>query len=325
MADILSQEEVDALLSAVSSGEIPVNTTADPGIKKQVNVYDFKRPEMISKDQVRTLQMVHENFARFLSNFMSTYLRTVVEINLIAVDQLTYGEFIMSLPNPTSINIMSMDPLMGRGIFEVNPILVFTIVDRLLGGPGISPQEIRLFTDIEQKIMSNVVQRALVGLSEAWEHVADIDFKFVDKEMNPQFCQILAPSETVAAITLEVKIAETKGIMSICIPYLSLEPLIDKLSAQHLIGAPPKKISDDQKRNIEFSLKNASVTVTFEVGRTQLPIRDIMELQAGDIIMFEKSVNTPNYVFVENVPKFYGVPGLIGSKKGFLISSRIDY
>jgi len=324
MADILSQEEVDALLSAVSSGDIPVNTVSDSGAKKQVNVYDFKRPEMISKDQIRTLQMVHENFARFLSNFMSTYLRTVVDINLIAVDQLTYGEFIMSLPNPTSINIISMDPLVGRGIFEINPVLVFSIVDRLLGGPGYSPSEIRLFTDIEQRIISNVVQRALGGLSVSWEHVANIDFKIVDREMNPQFCQILAPSETVAAITLEVKIVETKGIISICIPYLSLEPLIDKLSAQHLIGAPPKKTSDEQKQNITNNLKNASVTVTFEVGRTQLPIRDIMELQVGDVIVLDKSVNTPNYVCVENVPKFYGVPGLLGSKKGFLIQSKIE-
>ncbi|MDX9703456.1 MAG: flagellar motor switch protein FliM [Candidatus Auribacterota bacterium] len=324
MADILSQDEVDALLSAVSSGEIPEAQNVQENQRhKQVSLYDFKRPEMISKDQMRTLQMVHENFARYLSNLMSAFLRTVVEINLIAVDQLTYGEFIMSLPNPTNMTLMSMEPLEGRGIFEINPVLVFSIVDRMMGGSGVPPEEVRLFTDIEQRVIGTVVEKALKGLNETWEHVAEINFQAVDREMNPQFCQILASGETVAAMTLEVKIGDdTSGICSICIPYISLEPLIDNLSAQHLVGVAPKKITEEQKNNLERNIKNAAVTVSFEIGKTSLSINEIMELQVGDVVVLDKSINSDNTLCVEGVPKFLGVPGLLGTKKGFMVKSK---
>ncbi|MEW6535839.1 MAG: flagellar motor switch protein FliM [Candidatus Auribacterota bacterium] len=323
MADILSQDEVDALLNAVSTGDVGIKKCQHEvqRHKKDVNVYDFKRPEMISKDQIRTLQMVHENFARYLSNFMSAYLRTVVEINLAAVDQLTYGEFVMSLPNPTYMSILSMAPLEGSTIFEVNPVLVFTIVDRLLGGVGKAPHEIRLFTDIEQRIIGSVIEKALHGLTEAWEHVAHINFEVIDKEMNPQFCQILANNETVASMTLEVKIGETSGIISICIPYISLEPLIDKLSAQHLIGASQKKITDEQKRNLLRNISAASLQVSFEIGRTILTLQELLDLRKGDVIVLDKSIKELNTMSVEGNPKFLGVPGLTGTKKGFLIQA----
>lgn len=324
MADILSQDEVDALLSAVSSGEIPEAQNAQENQRhKQVSVYDFKRPEMISKDQMRTLQMVHENFARYLSNLLSAFLRTVVEINLIAVDQLTYGEFIMSLPNPTNMTLMSMEPLEGRGIFEINPVLVFAIVDRMMGGTGLAPGEVRLFTDIEQRVIGTVVEKALQGLSEAWEHVAEINFQSVDREMNPQFCQILAAGETVAAMTLEVKVGDdTSGICSICIPYISLEPLIDNLSAQHLVGVAPKKTTDEQKQNLERNLKLSKVNISFEIGKTMLSIHEIMNLQVGDVVVLDKSINADNTMCVEGIPKFLGVPGLVNTKKGFMIKGK---
>ncbi|MCD6460362.1 flagellar motor switch protein FliM [bacterium] len=328
MADILSQDEVDALLSAVSSGELPEveqpQESAGGSVRqKQMTLYDFKRPEMISKDQVRTLQMVHENFARYLSNFMSAYLRTVVEIDLIAVDQLTYGEFIMSLPNPTNMTIINMSPLEGKGIFEINPVLVFSIVDRLLGGPGAPPPEIRLFTDIEQKIIGSVVDKALEGLTEAWEHVAHVDFSRVDTEMNPQFCQILAANETVAAMTLEVAIGETSGIISICIPYISLEPLIDKLSAQHMIGVTPKKVSGEKRERLEKNLSMAPVNVSFAVGSTQLTIQEISNLHVGDVVVLDRSAKDLIDLCIEGIPKFAGLPGLLGAKKGFIVKKQI--
>ena len=327
MADILSQDEVDALLSAVSSGELPEveepQETSSPSRQKQMTLYDFKRPEMISKDQVRTLQMVHENFARYLSNLMSAYLRTVVEIDLIAVDQLTYGEFIMSLPNPTNMTIIDMSPLEGKGIFEINPVLVFSIVDRLLGGQGTPPQEIRLFTDIEQKIIGSVVDKALEGLTEAWEHVAHVDFTRVDTEMNPQFCQILAANETVAAMTLEVAIADTSGIISICIPYISLEPLIDKLSAQHLIGVTPKKVSGEKRERLERNISMAPVNVSFDIGTTELTIKEITDLQVGDVVVLDRSAKDLIDMCVEGVPKFAGLPGLLGTKKGFIVKKQV--
>jgi len=324
MADILSQDEVDALLSAVSAGEIPVEQPRQEArvTNAQVNVYDFKRPEMISKDQLRTLQMIHENFARYMSNFMSAYLRTVVEISLIAVDQLTYTEFIMSLPNPTNMSIIDMTPLEGRGIFEINPVLVFAIVDRLLGGPGFAPSEMRLFTDIEQKVIGNVVERSLKGLTECWEHVSAIDFKVVDREMNPQFCQILASNETVASITLEVKIGETSGILSICFPYLSLEPLMAKLSAQHLIGSTQKKMTELQKERLELNVNNTRVDVSFVVGSTNIMTKDFMSLDIGDVVVLDNPVKAPNLLCVEGIPKFEGIPGLVGTKKAFQIQSK---
>ena len=327
MADILTQDEVDALLNAVSSGDVPTTqkqdiVNASPNLRDAVS-YDFKRPEMVSKDQMRTIQMVHENFARYLSNFLSAYLRTVVDANILAVDQLTFGEFVMSLPNPTNMNIIDLEPLEGRGVFEVNPVLVFAIVDRLLGGAGATMEEIRVFTDIEQSVIGNVVGKALQGLSEAWASVAEINFSSNEREMNPQFCQILAANETVISVTLEVTFKDVTGIISICIPFIALEPIVDKLSARHVYGVGQKELDERQKSNLKETLNIVSVKVSFEVGRTTLRIKELLDLQPNDIVVLDKSVKSPCAMCVENSPKFEGTPGLVSKKKGFKILNKI--
>ena len=202
-------------------------------------------------------------------------------------------------------------------------MLVFSIVDRLLGGAGTTLEEIRLFTDIEQSIMANVVQKSLGALAEAWSSVSKMSFTVIDREMNPQFCQILATNETVVSVTLEVTIKDVTGIVSICIPFISLEPLIGKLSAQHKFGAALKELDEKQKAQIVGTVYSAAVTASFEIGRTHLTIRELLELQRDDIVVLDKSVKSPCTMCVEKIPKFVGSPGLVSRKKGFKILQKL--
>ncbi len=320
MADLLSQEEVDALLSAVSEGEVPIDIgESEKDAGKIVSRYDFRRPDIVSKDQMRTLQMLHKTFCRHLGTALSTYLRTIVEVNLVAVDQLTYSEFNMSLSNPTYISIFSLDPLEGRGVLEINPVIVFTIIDRLLGGPGNPPNEIRVLTDIEQSIIDKVVSIFIDGLKQAWKHVADFKFKVTDSEVNPQFVQIVAPGETVILVTLEMKVGESSGIISICFPFIFIEPIMNRLSAQHLMASTKKRIQESKSEIILKNVEKTYLSLSCVLGEAQISIREILSLKKGDIIVLNRKVKEPLIVNLQKKEKFLVKPGVIGKKKAVKI------
>ena len=249
MSDILSQEEVDALLNAVSTGSLVPESAADksapaegslsldnPDRDKSVVLYDFRRPDRVSKDQMRTLQNLHDGYARLLSTTLSSYLRTLVEIDIVSVDQLTYSEFMMSISNPSCIYVFQMEPLEGAAIFEVNPSLVFFIVDRLFGGQGKPSEHNRELTDIEKNVLTKIVERALLNLKEVWEHVGIFTPKIESYETNSQFVQIAPPNETVILISLEVRMKHGSGLISLCFPYMLLETVITKLSGESWIS-----------------------------------------------------------------------------------------
>lgn len=343
MNDILSQDEIDALLNAVGDDEEETLDSAeeseitealsdddgdmeaagsDTEMHKTITKYDFRRPEVISKDQIRTLQMIHKTFSRSLTNAFSSHLRTTVEVNLMAVDQLTYGEFNMSLSNPTCLNTFSMEPLEGLAVFEINPLIVFVMIERLLGGLGESPDEIRALTDIELAIFEKVTLMSLEALSSAWGHVQDFNVEKKDTEANPQFVQIVAPGETVILITLEVKMGPTSGIISICYPFIMLEPLVSKLSAQQWISSA-KKGDDNYQQAISESLKLTKLDVAAELGSVNLTVRDIVNLKKGDVVSLNRKAKDDVVIKVKGKNKFFAQPGIVGRYKVVKLTDQI--
>lgn len=254
-ADVLSQSEIDQLLSALSTGVVSAEEMKVEEKQKKVKVYDFKRPDKFSKDQIRTLYMLHENFARLLNTYLSTNLRTLVNISVASVEQLAYEEFIRSLSNPSVIGIFNMSPLKGNVIFEINPNIAFSIIDRLFGGEGTVINKIRTLTDIEETIIRKVITKSLDNLQEAWRHVVNTEPRLEVIETNPQFTQIVPPNDMVVIVTLQTQIGQVEGLINICIPYLVLEPIMSKLTTTFWVAssiakqAHPEQVDILEKKN----------------------------------------------------------------------------
>lgn len=329
MSDILDQDEVDALLNALDQGEIETadnsssSSTSESSESKNISKYDFRRPDIISKDQLRSLQGIHKSFCRILSNSLSTQLRTIVDVSLVAVDSLTYGEFNMSLPNPTWINVFSLSPLEGLGILEINPSLAFCIIDRLMGGSGSSPSEVSPLTDIEQSIISGINNLCLEGLAEAWSNIANFDFNILEKEVNPQFVQIVAPGETVTLISCEMKIDDVRGVISICFPFVYLEPVMSSLSSQGWASSTRKKSTPDMQKSIRRHLEHSELSIKAIMGQSELSVKDILSLKVDDVILLHKKTNLPFEVKIQNKTRFFAKPGTCGFQKGVQLTEEI--
>ncbi len=327
MADILSQEEIDALLS----------TVADTGIKdeifspevdfvpKKISVYDFRRPDRVSKEQIRSIRNLHDKFARNFSSSLSNFLRTITDINLVSVDQMTYGEFLMSLPDPTNFNIISMIPLDGSAVLEINPSLVFPIVDKLLGGPGLPMYKVRELTALEQHIMESVIYLLLKELEDTWKQVIpNIKFRKEITENSPQVVQIVAQNEVVVLVVFEVKFAEVSGMINLCLPAVVLEPILGKISSQDwLVGAKKAKSTDYVDRILEILLE-VNIPLRLEIGPTFLTVGDILDLVSGDTIVFEHKADEDVILKANNLGKFATEIGVVGVKKGALIKNIIE-
>lgn len=334
MGDILSQAEVDALLSAVSGGgaapappvappPVALARMADPVAGKSVALYDFRRPDRVSKDQMRTLQNLHEGYARLLSTTLTSMLRTLVEINLVSVDQLTYQEVIMSISSPSCIYIFQMEPLESSAIFEVNPSLIFIMLDRLFGGQGRSIDSNRELTDIERTVIYKIIERSLMDLKVVWENIGIFSPKIESYETNPQFVQIAPPGETVILISLEVRMRNGSGLMSLCFPFILLESIMDKLSGESWISAQ-KTTTQETRRLVEKELSATQATLRAQIGETTLNVRDFLQLAVGDVLVLDKLASSDLVMFVENRPKFLGKPGVVGRNKSIQITGIID-
>lgn len=324
MGEILSQDEIDALLSALSTGE---SKSADPQkpdeSHKKVRVYDFKRPNKFSKEQIHTIQAIHENYARIMTNFYSAHLRTLVQISVHAVEQLTYDEFIKSMPNPTIMNIFQMDPLAGNAILEINPGLAFGILDRLFGGQGEAPDKIRGLTDIERTVLEKVVNRSLTLLREAWENVILFQPKLDVIETNPLFTQIVSPSEMVVLVTFHTTIGENEGLMNLCLPFIVLEPIISKLSAHFWFAGTAKGQTAENMANLRSRIEKARVSLSAVMGQATIRLGELLELQKGDVIQLDTSINDYLPLLVGSKQKFLVRPGVVGSKMAVEITEVI--
>jgi len=261
--DVLSQSEIDSLLSALTSGSMDLDTMTQEAGEYKIKVYDFKRPDKFNKDQLRAIQMIHEAFARQLTTVMSTLIRSIVAAEVASVDQLAYEEFVNSLVQPTVIGTLEMYPFNGNALIEMNPNLVFAIIDRLLGGKGEFTGKARELTDIEKTVTERILMRMLELLEESWSTVVDVRFRLEGMESNPFFVQICPPRDMVLLVIMKMNIGEVEGMISLCIPYFLMEPVIDKLSSQQWFVSTSRKGNEDVRGNIERNLDRVKVPLAW--------------------------------------------------------------
>ena len=312
--DVLSQSEIDALLSAISTGEMSADDIKKEDEVRKVKIYDFKRALRFSKDQIRSLTRIHENFARLLTTFFSAQLRSYVQITVASVDQIPFEEFVRSIPNMTLINVFEVPPLDGNILMEINPNIAYSMLDRLMGGSGASHSNVDNLTEIETKIMTNLFERSFDNLREAWENIAEIDPILVELEVNPQFLQMISPNETVVVISLNTIIGETSGMINICIPHVVLEPIVPNLSVRYWMQTNTKEMSPEQTKMLEKRVKQAQLPLSVELGITDISIEDFLLMQVGDVIQLEQKIADPLLLRVGTLPKFTVQPGKQGKK-----------
>lgn len=324
MVDVLSQNEIDALLAALSSGEMDAEELKKEETQKKVRAYDFKRAVRFSKDHIRSLTRIHENFARYLTTYFSAQLRTFVQINVVQVEQLPYDEFIRSIPKMTILNIFEAEPLEGRMVLEVHPNVAFAMLDRLLGGSGTSPTKINALTEIETIVMERIFSRAFESLQEAWKTVIDLSPRLEALETNPQFMQIVSPNETIALISLSTKIGDTTGMINLCIPHVVIEPIMPRLSVHHWFVSQKKTSAPEEQMALQNRLHKAKLPIIAELGASQISVREFLSLNAGDVITLNKSVNEPLHIRIGERLKFYGSPGTTRGKLAIQISEIVS-
>ena len=320
MPEILSQDEIDALLEALSSGTLDVEAIKQKETKK-IKVYDFKRPDKFSKDQIRGLQMIHESFARLLTTTLSARVRSVVQMKVVSVDQVTYEEFTRSLLNPTVLVLFSLEPLEGTSILEINPSLIFAIIDRLLGGRGEPLRKPRELTDIEVTVVRRLIDDFLSVLEEAWGHVVELKLRFEGLETNPQFVQIAPPNDMTAVVTLDAKVGDIEGMINLCFPYFILEPIVSKLSAQYWFSAIRKETPPEMLENLKRRLERVRIPVSVELGTSSITVEELLNLDVGDVILLNEKVNSLVSIKVGEKVKFKGKVGTVGRKLAVRVES----
>ncbi len=322
MAEILSQDEIDALLSALDVEEIPDEAPSQQS-SQRIKEYDFKRPDKFSKDQIRTLHMIMESFARSWSTFLSGKLRSLVTVEIVSIDQLPYEEFIKSTFSPSVIAIMSMEPLEGNAILDISPPVAFAIIERLVGGVGGGPMQVRELTEIEEALMINVVSDALRVMKGAMGELFHADPRLEGIEYNPQFTQIVPPSDMTLFISLEMRIEDNRGMVGMCLPYLLLEPILAELSTERFFRRAKEDIEANESRVTDFitNLGTTKLDLRVEVGDVNLSVQEILDLGPGDILRLPTRLNHLFKVYIGNdpTPHFMARPGSMGRHKGIEI------
>jgi len=330
MADVLDQSEVDALLAAVGGSEdssspeaILSSQSNQTVVKKKVAVYDFNHPERVSKDQMRALEGIHEGFARNFGAALSAFLRTIVEVKIADTEQLTYSEFIHSLPNPTCFNLLSVKPWEGSVCLELSPLIIFPIIDRLLGGANVDsfiPQ--RPLTTIEQRLVGRITDRALKLLSDAWSSLGVAGLELTQSESNPHLVQVVAPNEVVVVITFEIRLSNKSGTMCLCVPFTTIEPVLDKLATQSWLSYRKKDTGINHKEKIADNIKGATVNMRAFLAQTTISLAQLMGLQVGDIIQTEKLASQELIIQIEGKNKFAGRMGQHRGNRAIRVTRR---
>lgn len=323
MADILSQDEVDMLLSAVAEGddEGPAESQAAPD-QPLMSTYDFRRPERVSKEQLKGLQSLFEAFARELGIVLPPFLRTVVRVDLTSIDQLTYDEFILSVARPTSMSIIDMNPLDGRAVLELSPGMVFPIVDRVLGGKGHALSSPRELTEIEDRIVHRIVLMILDSLKRSWDQLVEFKMSIINQESDPLIVQIVAGSEMVVLVGYEVYIGESVGSMNMCIPLLELNPILDQISQQaHFQRRMSGELAEATRSVISDTVARADVPVEAILGEVRLQLSELARMQVGDVLQLNSSVGDPVRIEVGGIPRLLGRPGRRGEHSSVQVVS----
>jgi flagellar motor switch protein FliM len=339
MADVLDQSEVDALLAAVEQDDSggPTSATASTPVFShrrggmidddvEIRPYDFKRPERVSKDQMRALETLHEQFSRNFGAALSGFLRTIMEVKVASIEQMTFSEFTHSLPNPTCFNLLSPDPLEGNMCLEISPLIIYPVIDRLLGGSNADlfiPQ--RPLTAIELRLVHQILNRAMRSLEESWANIIPLHFKLEETESNPALVQIVAPNEVVVVVGFELKMGGRAGTMSLAIPYNVIEPVIEKLSNQTWAAYKRTRRDGRLRHRLAGHLEAAKLEVTAVLANTSIKVSELMSLQPGDIILTEKPASAPLTLMVEGRRKHIGHLGQFRGNRAFKVSRAIQF
>ncbi len=323
MGDILSQNEIDSLLQQLNTGELDVKEFSKETNEKKVRNHDFRRPSKFAKDHIRTLQIINENYARLLTNFLSGYLRTLVQVDVQTVQALQYSEFTNSIANPAVLGIVNFNPLPGSIIIEINPSIAYSLIDRILGGRGSSVDKVRGFTEIEIAILMRIISQMLGLMREPWENVTKINPSLDRIETNAQFAQLMSPNEMVALVTFIAKIGEVEGLLNICIPHMVVEPVMTKLTTRLWFSLIEKGSTEESKKAIELKVEDTKIPISAVLGRTTLSVHDFLMLQQGDVLPLDTYVDGKIEVIVGNMLKFYGKPGARNKKVAVKITDIV--
>lgn len=322
MGDTLSQAEIDSLLNALSSGELDPDALNDAP-EKSIKNYDFARPSKFSKDHLRTLEIIFENYGRLLSTNMPAYLRKNVQVEVMNAEANTYSEFSNALSNPVLLGVVNFAPLDGNIIIELAANVGFTIVDRMLGGFGNPLEKSREFTEIELVILERIMEICTNLLVEPWESVVAIEPRLERIETNSQFAQFISPSEMTAIVTMNIKIGNIEGLMNICIPYSCVESVIDKLNTKYWYSAMKDDMSGKYQESIQSIIDYAKIPVRAMLGRSSISVNDFANLQIGDIIKLDTKVDDELDVYVGNIKKFNALPGAASNSYAVRVTSII--
>ena len=330
--DILSQAEVESLLNQMETTAPPkpapqkkTTRPAPPKLKEKVTPYDFKRPERVGKEQMRALQSMHEGFGRNFGAALSADLRSIVEVMLTSVDQLTYSEFVFSLENPTCFNLLRADPLEGNLILDINPSILYPIIDRMLGGGKESGAVSRRpLTEIELRLVSKITTKFLAELKKAWANVLELDLSVERVESNPQLVQIVPPNEVVVLISFELTINDVRGMMNLCVPFNSIERISNRLTSNNWANYGSTAATDESRAQIGRRIDAASVELVVTLAESKITTKDLIELRVGDIITTDMDVESPLEVSVAGLPKFHASPGAFRGQKAIQIEDSIS-
>ncbi len=313
MADVLSQNEIDALLKQLSSGELDVDTIEDTQTAK-VKEYDFSRPAKFSKEHLRTLEIIFEHFGRLLSSNLPAYLRKNVQVEVMNSEAVTYSEFSNALSNPVLLAIVNMSPLSGNIILELATNIGYTIIDRLLGGSGEPLEKVRDFSEIELSILERIFNVIIDLLREPWVNVVEIDPYLERIETNSQFAQIISPTEMIAIVTININIGGVEGLMNVCLPFLTLEDIMDKLNTKYWFSTMQDRDEQSYADVIETAINKAQIPISAELGRSTITVWDFVNLQIGDVIKLNTNVEDELDIYVGNIVKFKALPGSASEK-----------
>ena len=322
MGEVLSQNEIDSLLKALSSGELDVDEIKDKN-EKQVKDYDFARPAKFSKEHLRTLEIIFEHYGRLLSTNLPVYLRKNVQVEVMNSEAVTYSEFSNSLSNPVLLGIVNFAPLSGSIIIEIGENLGYTIVDRMLGGKGAPLERPRDFSEIELLILERIFNVVVNLLIEPWENVCELEPRLERIETNSQFAQIISPTEMIALVTLNIKIGEVEGLINICLPYITLESVMDKLNTKYWYSTMKESDDENYEEYIESMIRRVSIPVKAVLGMSTISVNDFVCLQPGDIIRLDKDVDNELNVYVGNIKKFTALPGSSKDRYAVRVTSVI--
>lgn len=327
MSDVLSQNEIDELLNALSTGEVDVTEIEEETKEKKVKKYDFRRPDKFAKDQLRTLEIIHENFSRLLNNFLSGYLRTFIEVEVLSTQGMTYSEFSNSISNPAILGIVKFLPLDGQIIVDLSTDIAYTMIERVLGGTGKQGilKEARALTEIEMILLKNIITKFINLLKDPWGNIIELKPKLETIETNSQFAQIVSPSESIALITFNLKIGDTEGMINIAIPHYVIEPILPNLSSKLWFQSSVKKeLTDKERIALREGVEKSHLGIRSVIGHTMISVREFLSLQIGDVVILDRKVGEDFEVYVDKDIKYLGQPGTSNGHMAIKITDNLE-